>query len=88
MRRTYPIVARTEFDYDMLLVLLGLVETRKKSGWRDALFEEGSGRVSRARLVAATESLLQCAAFAEQPPELRSGFADCVRDIRARSTLA
>ena len=81
-----PAVARTECDFDMLLVLLN-IEARK-SGWKEALFETGRRRVSRTRLAAATDSLLQSAAFADTPPELCTGCAECVRGIRARSTLA
>jgi hypothetical protein len=81
-----PAVARTECDFDMLLVLLN-IEARK-SGWKEALFETGRRRVSRTRLAAATDSLLQSAAFADTPPELCTGCAECVRGIRAHSTLA
>jgi hypothetical protein len=81
-----PAVARTEHDFDMLLVLLN-IEARK-SGWKELLFASGGRRVSRARLADATDSLLQSAAFADTPPELRNSCAECVRGIRARSTLA
>jgi hypothetical protein len=81
-----PTVACKEYDFDMLLVLLN-IEVRK-SGWKMALFEAGRRRVSRARLEAATDSLLQSTAFAEMPTELRDGFAERVRYIRAHSTLA
>ena len=81
-----PTVACKGYDFDMLLVLLN-IEARK-SGWKMALFEAGRRRVSRARLEAATDSLLQSTAFAEMPTELRDSFAERVRYIRAHSTLA
>ena len=81
-----PAIACKEYDFDMLLVLLN-IEARK-SGWKMALFEAGRRRVSRARLKAATDSLLQSTAFAEMPTELRDGFAERVRYIWAQSTLA
>ena len=81
-----PTVACKGYDFDMLLVLLN-IEARE-SGWKMALFEAGRRRVSRARLEAATDSLLQSTAFAEMPTELCDSFAERVRYIRAHSTLA
>ena len=72
-----PTVACIEFDFDMLLVMLNI--EADKSGWKELLYDPGRKRVSRTRLAAATESLLQNA---------DTQLHDCVLDIRARSTLA
>jgi hypothetical protein len=77
-----PLVARSEYDWDMLHVLL-VIEVHK-SEWRAVLFEEGVPRVSRSRLQAASDSLLQSAAFNDAPSELRVSFAACLQAIRGR----
>jgi hypothetical protein len=80
-----PLIARTEYDYDMLLVLL-VIEAHK-SVWKDVLFVEGHPRVSRPRLQDASGTLAQGGVFLDAPPELQASFAACVQSVRGRSTL-
>ena len=78
--------ARVEYDYDMLLVLL-VIEVHK-SDWKAVLYDDGVARVSRPRLQAATDHLLESAAFIGAPAALRTSFAACVHGVRKSSTLA
>jgi hypothetical protein len=82
----HTLCARVEYDYDMLLVLL-VIEVHK-SDWKAVLYDDGVARVSRPRLLAATEHLLESPAFIGAPTALRTSFAACVHGVRKSSTLA